>query len=73
MARPDIIERAYQLAASGRFVGISPIKQQLKRENYLEVESHVTGAALLGELKRLYQAANARGATDQSHRSSGER
>jgi hypothetical protein len=48
-----MIERAFELARSGRHPSVSHIKAQLKRENYLQVEGHILGRSLIGSLRRI--------------------
>ncbi len=50
---PTVVERAYQLARSGEHPTVSAIKVQLKSENFVNVERHLQGAAILRDLRRL--------------------
>jgi hypothetical protein len=58
--RPTISERAFQLARSGELPALTPIKAQLKREGYTNVESHFSGRALRQEVARLCAEARAK-------------
>jgi hypothetical protein len=51
------IQRAYELARSGRFAYIAQIKAQLKREHYDGVEAHLSGRGFQLELRREMAAA----------------
>ncbi len=48
-----IIERAYELAKSGRYRSLGVIKSELKRMGYVMVDSHIAGASLSSTLRRL--------------------
>jgi hypothetical protein len=49
------LERAFQLAKSGRCISIEDIRQQLKSEGYSA--EHVTGKGLTRQLKELIRSA----------------
>jgi hypothetical protein len=51
MHYPDSIERAFQLASSGKFESIDQIKKQLNREGF--DGSRIAGPTLLGQLNKL--------------------
>jgi hypothetical protein len=55
--RPGIIERAFQVARSGRVANITALKRQLRDEGYLSVQSYLGGAGLDRDLRRACQAA----------------
>ena len=55
--RPTELERAFQLARSGRPNSIDDIKQELKKERYST--GQITGNALKKQLLALIQAAYA--------------
>ena len=57
MQRPSIIERAFDLARSGRFASVGDIGRQLQRENYEAVLSHLSGTSLRRQLKELIRRA----------------
>lgn len=59
--RPDIIERAYQLAASGEVDDILHIKTRLNQEGYFEIDAHLDGSKIRGDLKRRIAAAREAG------------
>ena len=50
-ARPSIIERAFQLANSGRCADIKDIRAQLTCEDYQNVEGVIRGTSLLVQLR----------------------
>jgi hypothetical protein len=52
----SIIERAYELAASGAYATVGEVKSQLKAEGYASVDGHFAGAALYGALRKLCAA-----------------
>jgi hypothetical protein len=49
------LERAFQLAKSGRCISIEDIRQQLKSEGY--PTEHITGKGLTRQLKELIRSA----------------
>jgi hypothetical protein len=53
---PGIVERAYQIARSGRAADVDDIKAVLKREGYLNVAGGLTGPILLHALRDLCAA-----------------
>jgi hypothetical protein len=55
--RPTLMERAYQLARSGKVSGPAEIKDQLSAEGYSDVIAHISGPTLLADLRRLCDAA----------------
>jgi len=57
--RPSIIERAFQLAKSGRYATVGDIRKQLDREKYVSTASYVRGGALVSQLRSLIAAARA--------------
>lgn len=52
-SKPSIIERAYQLARSGEVIDILHIKMKLNAEGYLQIDSHLDGSKIRGDLRRL--------------------
>lgn len=58
--QPSIIERAFQLAKSGRYPTVGDIRKQLDHEKYTAAESYVRGGALVAQLKSLIAAARAK-------------
>ena len=58
-SRPSALERAYELAQSGEFRGVSDIKVRLKGEGFTSVDGHLYGPSIRKELRRL--CAEARG------------
>ena len=64
---PPLVERAYQLARSGAFAGLSEISNRLKREGYTmtSVNVHLEGKAIRADLKRICEdAKNMKGPAD---------
>ena len=54
MARPTAIERAFELAKSGRYVSVEEIKKVLAAEGYQEHQ--LVGRSLLEQLRELMRA-----------------
>jgi hypothetical protein len=50
--RPTIVERAYELAASGEFSKVSDIAQRLSREGYMSPREHLEGRMIQSALKK---------------------
>jgi hypothetical protein len=46
-----IVERAFQLARSGKYQHVTQVKLALKREGYGGAESHVSGRSIVAQLK----------------------
>jgi hypothetical protein len=57
--RPTTIERAYMLAASGRFQTVLEVKQALQAEGYPE-EGQLYGLTMTKQLSKLIAAAKAK-------------
>jgi hypothetical protein len=59
---PNIIERSYQLAKSGNYLGTLPIREQLLAEGYThaDVASHLAGPTLKKTLSNLCREAQGR-------------
>jgi hypothetical protein len=55
----NTIERAYQIAKSGRCVELKDVRRQLIREGYEGVEAHFSGSSIKRELNALIKAARA--------------
>lgn len=55
--KTNTIERALQLAATGRFATVTQIKFELKREGYTQVDAHMNGADIHAQLKRIMAGA----------------
>ena len=47
---PSIIQRAYELASSGRFKSIEAVERALAKEGYESAHAHLRGAMLRKEL-----------------------
>jgi hypothetical protein len=54
--RPTVIERAFILAASGRFYRTSDIREALKSEGYLD-EGQLRGPSITQQIRKLILAA----------------
>ena len=57
--RPTTLERAYELARSGRFAGVADLKRRLKDEGFTDVDGQLYGRALQSDLRRLCREASA--------------
>lgn len=55
--KPGIVERAYQIAASGEVNDILHIKTKLNQEGYFEIDAHLDGSGIRRDLKRRIVAA----------------
>ncbi|WP_298688506.1 hypothetical protein [uncultured Sphingomonas sp.] len=53
----NTIERAYQIAKSGRCVELKDVRRQLIQEGYEGVEAHLSGSSIKRELQALIKAA----------------
>lgn len=51
--RPTTIERAFELAQSGRYLKLQEIKRQLKAEGYADVDGQLYGLSLRKQLERI--------------------
>lgn len=58
-SRPGIVERAYQIARTGRAANVDDIKAALKREGYFNVSGELAAPVLLKALRELCAAARA--------------
>ena len=59
MRTPTTLERAFDLARSGRFASVSDIRLALKRERFDQVEAHLAGFSIARQLRGLCDAARA--------------
>ncbi|NTZ42151.1 hypothetical protein G7A66_03390 [Altererythrobacter sp. SALINAS58] len=50
MDEPTIIERAFALAESGEYRRVADIRQQLKAEQFSQVEAHLAGPSIKRQL-----------------------
>lgn len=57
MSAVETIERALQLAASGKHRNVEEIRRTLSREKYEDVERHLAGASIKTQLKSLIEKA----------------
>lgn len=55
--RPTILERAFALARSGAYPGVSAVKHQLRLEGFSTAQQEIVGPTLIRQLRRLCQAA----------------
>jgi hypothetical protein len=53
MDTPTTLERAFDLARSGRFASVNDIRLALKRERFDQVEAHLAGFAIARQLRGL--------------------
>jgi hypothetical protein len=49
----SIIERAFELARSGRCHNVAEVSAKLKQERYESVEAHLAGPSIRKELRRI--------------------
>lgn len=49
----SVIERAYELARSGRCLNVAEVSSRLKQERYESVEAHLAGPSIRRELRRI--------------------
>ena len=54
---PSVIERAYQLARSGKFADVQEVCCHLRSDGYRELYMHFEGAALRADLSRVCRKA----------------
>ena len=57
--RPGLIERAYELARTGRYPTPTLIREAMMREGYFEVREAFAGKLLRQQLQSLIKAARA--------------
>lgn len=53
MSSADTIERAFQLAISGRFRDVSSLTKALSKEGFLGAELHLAGPSIRKQLRTL--------------------
>ncbi len=56
----NIIERAYELAASGDAPDILHVKMKLSAEGYTHIDSHLDGSKIRADLRALIARSQAR-------------
>ena len=56
--RPDVVARAFEMARSGQYSGVTAIKRALKREQYLDVAAHLDGASMNRQLRQEMELAS---------------
>ncbi len=54
----SVIERAYELARSGRCHNVAEVSSRLKQERYESVEAHLAGPSIRRELRRICSEAS---------------
>jgi len=57
MTRPTTLERAFDLARSGRYASVQEIRLALKGERFDNVEAHLAGRSLVRQLRDLCEQA----------------
>lgn len=57
MTRPTTLERAFDLARSGRFASVQEIRLALKGERFDSVEAHLAGPSVVRQLRNLCEQA----------------
>jgi hypothetical protein len=57
MSDPTLLERAFDLARSGRFASVADIRTALKRERYEQVVAHLAGPSIARQLRALCEEA----------------
>ena len=62
--RPTAVERAFELARSGRCLTVQDIRRQLSGEGYLDVRHHLSGRSIMAELGRAIKGAQAAGSVE---------
>ena len=50
--KPTVVERAYELAASGEFSRVSDIAQRLSKEGYASPREHLEGRMIQSALRK---------------------
>ena len=56
-SHPTTIERAFELAASGKVGSLAELRRQLSREGFALANAHVQGAALTKQLGAIIRSA----------------
>ncbi|BCW89130.1 hypothetical protein sos41_22860 [Alphaproteobacteria bacterium SO-S41] len=56
-SQPTIIERAFELAASGKIGSLAELRRQLSHEGFALANAHVQGAALTKQLGAIIRSA----------------
>ena len=55
--RPSTVERAFELARSGRCANVPEIVAALKGERHESVDAHLAGPSIRRDLRRIWEAA----------------
>jgi hypothetical protein len=61
--RPTTVERAFELARSGRYANVQEIAATLKRERYESVDAHLAGPSIRQSLRLRCESARTRSVT----------
>ncbi|HEY0626728.1 MAG TPA: hypothetical protein VGD10_08335 [Allosphingosinicella sp.] len=67
MQNPTTLERAFSLARSGTCLGVSEIRQALKRERFDNVQAHLSGPSIGKQLRNLCQASRLQAPSESPH------
>jgi len=62
----SIIERAFELARSGRCHNVAEVSAKLKQERYESVEAHLAGPSIRRELRRMCAEASRSSQTEEA-------
>jgi hypothetical protein len=57
VSKHNTVERAFELARSGRVSTLTELRRQLSREGHEAVEAHLAGAAIRKQLAQIFAAA----------------
>ena len=57
MIEHGVVERAFELARTGRCRTVDEIRKRLARESYVAVDAHLAGASIRRQLKALMRDA----------------
>lgn len=60
------LERAFEIARSGRCASVQKIRQQLRSEGFSGVESHLSGTTISKQLRALIKASRPAAATQDN-------
>lgn len=66
------LERAFEIARSGRCANVQKIRQQLRSEGFSAVESHLSGTSISKQLRTLIKASRSMAATQDTGPSHGD-
>jgi len=63
MTTVTTLERAFELARSGDYATVQPIRARLKAEGFPQVEAHLSGHSISRQLRKLCDEARSKRAT----------